>query len=250
VAGYAIAGRGLHTRGARVEHFTLRSAYVGRVLHETAVIPRDAPPRGRRPLLVLLHWRGGSPDMLLSNELFAALARLGPRAPVVVMPDGGGGSFFHDRRDGRWASYVVREVIPAAVRRFGADPSRVAIGGTSMGGFGALDIARLWPGRFCAVGAHSPAIFSSASATMAGSFDSARDFARHDLLALRPSYGRTPVWIDVGTQDRFRTADERFAQEAGLRVRVWPGKHGSRYWRAHMGEYLRFYAGALAHCGR
>jgi S-formylglutathione hydrolase FrmB len=250
VAGYAFAGRGLHTHGARVTHFKLRSSDVGRTFVETAVIPRGAAARGGRPLLVLLHWRGGRPDMLLSNELFAGLARLGSRAPVVVMPDGGGRSFFHNRRDGGWADYVVKEVVAAAVRRFGIDPSRVAIGGTSMGGFGALDIARLWPGRFCAVGAHSPAIFTSARATMAGSFDGPGDFARHDLLALRPSYGPTPLWIDVGTEDRFRAADVRLAGELGVTPRVWPGEHGSHYWRAHMADYLRFYADALAGCRR
>jgi S-formylglutathione hydrolase FrmB len=243
VAAYAFARRGFDTHGARVVHFSLRSRDVGRVLRETAVVPRGGG-RGR-PLLVFLHWRGGRPDRLVSNELFAGLAALGPRAPVVVMPDGGRRSFWHDRRSGRWASYVVDEVIPAAVRRFGVDPHRVALGGISMGGFGALDIARLWPGRFCAVGAHSPAIFVSARATMPGSFDSARDFARHDLLSLRPSYGSTPVWIDVGMQDRFRAADARLARELGIAGHVWPGKHEGDYWRAHMGQYLRFYAG---HC--
>jgi S-formylglutathione hydrolase FrmB len=244
VAGYAFAGRGYHTHGAQIVHFPLRSSLVGRTLGETAVVPRGGG--SGRPLLVLLHWRGGHPDSLLSNELFAALARLGDRAPVVLMPDGAGGSFFHDRRSGRWASYVVREAIPAAVRRFHADPSRVAIGGTSMGGFGALDIARLWPGRFCALGAHSPAIFTSARATMAGAFDNASDFARHDLLTLRPSYGSTPVWIDVGTLDRFRAADVRLARELGVTPHVWPGKHGSRYWRDHVADYLRFYADACS----
>jgi S-formylglutathione hydrolase FrmB len=250
VAGYATARRGLHTHGARVVHFPLHSSYVGSTLEQTAVIPPETPPRGRRPLLVLLHWRGGTPDMLLSNELFAGLAKLGSRAPLVVMPADDRDSFFHDRDDGRWAQYVVHEVIPAAVRRLGADPSRVAIGGTSMGGFGALDIARLWPGRFCAVGAHSPAIFTSDAASMAGSFDGPGDFARHDLLALHPSYGSTPLWIDVGTEDRFRAADVRLAGELGATAHVWPGKHGSRYWRAHMTSYLRFYADALARCGR
>ena len=38
------------------------------------------------------------------------------------------------RRSGDWARYVLDEVIPAAVKRFGADPDRVAIGGISMGG--------------------------------------------------------------------------------------------------------------------
>jgi S-formylglutathione hydrolase FrmB len=218
---------------------------VGRTLVETAVVPRGGSAPVRRPLLVLLHWRGGSPDRLLSNELFAGLSELGARAPIVLLPDGSGGSFWHDRRSGRWARYVVEEAIPAAVRRLHADPSRVAIGGTSMGGFGALEIARLWPGRFCAVGAHSPAIFWSARTAMSGSFDGAADFARHDLLALRPDYGRTPVWIDVGTNDPFRAAGVRLAGKLRVTPHVWPGEHGSRYWRDHMGAYLRFYADAL-----
>jgi S-formylglutathione hydrolase FrmB len=230
-------------------HFSVASGFVGRTLQETVVIPRGVS--SGRPLLVLLHWRGGSPERLLSSELFAGLAALGSRAPIVLMPsDDSGRSFWHDRRAGRFAHYVVDEAIPAAVRLFHADPSRVAIGGTSMGGFGALDIARLWPGRFCAVGAHSPAIFFSAGSVMPGSFDGAADFARHDLLRLRPRYGPTPVWIDVGSEDRFRAADLRLAASLGTRARVWPGKHSSRYWRAHMGDYLRFYAGALARCRR
>jgi S-formylglutathione hydrolase FrmB len=32
--------------------------------------------------------------------------------------------------------------LAEAVRRFGADPDRVAIGGISMGGYGAFEIAR------------------------------------------------------------------------------------------------------------
>src|SRR4051812_29626354 len=103
IAAHAIAARGLRMQGARVAHFQLKSADVGRTLTETVVIPRHVAPRARRPLLVLLPWRGGRPDMLLSNELFSGLARLGSRARVVVMPDGGDGSFFHNRRDGRWA---------------------------------------------------------------------------------------------------------------------------------------------------
>jgi predicted esterase len=248
LSAHALAQRGLRTHGARIIHFSLASRFVGRTLEETAVVPRGASPRRPRPLLVLLHWRGGSPDGLLSNELLEALWALGPRAPIVLMPNGSGGSFWHDRRGGRWAHYVVAEAIPAAVRRLGADPSRVAIGGTSMGGFGALDIARLWPGRFCAVGAHSPALFLSARELMPGSFDGRSDFSDHDLLALHPHYGRMPVWIDVGADDRFRRADVRLATVMGVTPHVWPGGHGTRYWRSHMADYLGFYADALARC--
>ena len=251
----AIAHGGRNTHGARVLHVELRSRYVGRTLEQALVVPRGGS-RGR-PLLVLLHWRGGSPDRLLSGRLFAALARLGPRAPAILLPSGGGSSFFHDRRSGRWAQYVVDEAIPAALRRLHADPRRVAIGGTSMGGFGALDIARLDPGRFCAVGGHSAALFASARQAMPGAFDGASDFGRNDLLGMARGgtspYGRTPIWLDVGASDRFRAADVLFASALradGARVttQVWPGKHSSTYWRSHMGDYLRFYANALARC--
>jgi hypothetical protein len=74
----ALAHGGRDTHGARVIHEELRSRDVGRTLAQALVVPRGGS-RGR-PLLVLLHWRGGSPDMLLSSQLLAALARLGDRA--------------------------------------------------------------------------------------------------------------------------------------------------------------------------
>lgn len=51
-----------------------------------------------------------------------------------------------------------------------------------MGGFGALNLARLEPGRFCAVGADSPALWTAAEETAAGAFDDAEDFAANDVL--------------------------------------------------------------------
>ena len=84
--------------------------------------------------------------------MFAALARLGLRAPDVVFPDGGADSYWHNRRGGAWGSYVMKEVIGDAAKRLGADPKRVAIGGISMGGFGGArpcpaEPARLLRGR-------------------------------------------------------------------------------------------------------
>jgi S-formylglutathione hydrolase FrmB len=90
------------------------------------------------------------------------------RPPVVLLANGGGHSYYHDRRDRPWGSYVVREAIPAGVRRTGADPRRVAIGRISRGGFGALDLARLHPRRFCVVGGHSAALWRSGGETAPG----------------------------------------------------------------------------------
>jgi enterochelin esterase-like enzyme len=125
-----------------------------------------------------------------------------------------------------------------------------------MGGFGALDIARLNPGRFCAVGGHSAALFFTGGESAAGAFDNAQDFARHDVIAAARAgnpYPGMAVWIDVGSEDPFRDADTTLAQllrADGIPVQfhVWPGSHEMTYWNSHWNGYLGFYATALAGC--
>jgi poly(3-hydroxybutyrate) depolymerase len=256
-ASQLLAGTDRH--GASVHRFTIKSRFAGHSLHEIGVLPAGAAADGgRRPLLVFLHGRGLKPDSLLSDEFFAGLAKLGERAPIVVALDGGDHSYWHDRRDGRWGTYVLREAIPRAVQELGADPSRVAIGGISMGGYGAFDIARrARAGRFCAVGGHSPAFWLSAGQTAPGAFDDAADFNRHDVYRYVRTrahpYGSTPLWIDRGTSDPFKPYDDEIgrvlkARGARLQTRAWPGAHTGSYWRAHIARYLRFYADALARC--
>jgi enterochelin esterase-like enzyme len=255
----ALAAAGALTvdqHGARVLHFTIASRFVG-THDEVAVVPPGTNGSGR-PLLVFLHGKGGNETSNLNAAMFAALAQQGPRAPVVVFPDGGDDSYWHNRASGRWSSYVLDEVIPAALRLLGADPARIAIGGLSMGGFGALDIARLHPGRFCAVGGDSAALWFAGADTAPGAFDGARDFSHHDVLAAARAsnpYGAIPIWLDVGTEDPFRAADVALAAElradhADVQLHIWPGGHDGAYWEAHWGSYLAFYAGALADCRR
>jgi putative tributyrin esterase len=233
-----------------VVNFALNSKLLGRQMFEVLVVPVGGA-RGR-PLLVFLHGYGASPSGMLSPGFMSALRRLGDRAPAVFFPEGDFG-WWHDRADGRWGSYVLREGIPAALKRSGADPQRVAIGGISMGGFGALDLGRLASKRFCAVGGHSPAILLRNSKFVLGAFDSTADFRRHDLLRIARSRSpyRAPVWIDVGAQDELRPAATALARElradhADLSFHVWPGSHNGRYWDAHFAAYLRFYANACS----
>jgi S-formylglutathione hydrolase FrmB len=256
----ALAVRHALTRdrhGASVTHFTLHSRLLHRDLEETAIVAKETPERNA-PLLLLLPGRGKKlQDGLQTEALFAGLAKLGRRAPNVVLVNGADHSYFHDRRDGPWGSYVLREVLPQAIKRFHADPQRVAIGGISMGGWGALDLARLARNRFCAVGGHSAAMWRSGGETPAGAFDDAEDFARHDLIGAARSdpglFGNTRVWLDAGDADPFHGALSEFASVvrsggAPVRLRTWKGEHEGAYWDAHWAAYLRFYADALEHC--
>ncbi len=247
---------GVSTHGARLLRYTIDSAVVHQSLPQVAVIPPGGTS-ARRPLLVFLHGKGETEDSNLSDQLFATLKRLGSRAPDVVFPYGGEDSYWHDRADGDRGRYVAREAIPEAERRLHTDPQRVAIGGLSMGGFGAYDIARSYPGRFCAVGGDSPALWMSGGESAEGAFDSAEDFQRNDVIGDARSspdpYPGARLWLDVGSEDPFRAADTTFAhvlEAKGLPVQfhVWPGGHDHEYWSSHWPQYLAFYADALAGC--
>jgi S-formylglutathione hydrolase FrmB len=244
---------GVDRHGATVNTLTIDSSAVGKRIATTVVIPAARSER-RPPLLVFLHGRGGDERSELDDAFFGALAGVGSQAPIVALPDGDDHSYWHDRADGRWGDYVVREVVPEVVRRFGADPRRVAIGGISMGGFGAYDIARLHPGRFCAVAGHSPALWRSSGETAPGAFDDAEDFAHHDVIGSAQAnpdiFGRARLWLDAGDADPFRPGDQALTRALGGRVatRSWPGGHDGYYWNAHWPDYARFYARALERC--
>jgi enterochelin esterase-like enzyme len=244
--------------GEHVSEITIHSRAVGRDMKTWVIVPSGSEPRRPRPLLVLLHGRGGEGHDWVDPRIFDAVAAQGKRAPIIAAPDGNDHSYWHNRSDGDWETYVVHEVIPRVIHDFHADPHRVGIGGISMGGFGSLDIARLNPGRFCAIGAHSPAIWHNGGETAPGAFDDSADFERNDVLQAANSapgpYLGVPVWVDAGDQDPFRHtgldefADALRADGAQITFHIWPGTHSGDYWRSHWGDYLRFYSRALARC--
>lgn len=243
-------------RGARVIDYRVDSELIGEELPVTVVVPRGARD-GKRSLLVFLHGRSGDEDSYLDPEMFAALARQKGKAPVVAFPGGGPDSYWHDREDGEWGSYVLEELVPNLVERFEIEPERVALGGISMGGFGAYNLARQDAGAFCAVGGHSPAVWLEAGDTAPGAFDDAEDFERNDVIELTgppasPLAGKR-VWVDVGEDDPFAQTASALAdalEAGGARVafRTGPGGHESEYWRDHWRSYIRFYARALKEC--
>jgi enterochelin esterase-like enzyme len=246
------------THGARLLRYSIASRRLHMQLAQVGVVPPGGPTAGR-PLLVFLHGKGENQESNLVSGMFAALRALGRAAPGVVFPYGGEDSYWHDRAGGEWGEYVMREVIPEAVRRMHADPRRIAIGGLSMGGFGSYDLGLAHPGAFCAIGGDSAALWRDGGESAAGAFDSAEDFERNNVMAAARSggaaYRGTSLWLDVGTEDPFRSADSEFASQLklddlDLDFHVWPGGHETSYWDAHWASYLSFYANALARCHR
>ena len=232
-----------------VERLSMRSDAVGERLEHLVLVPRAR--RESAPLLVLLHGQGGSPQSFHSDAIMEELARMGELAPVVLLPDGGEDSYWHDREDGDWAQMVLDEAIPTVARRYDASTQRVSIGGVSMGGFGALHLSRLR--SFCSVSAHSAAVFEERprpGSPFAEGFDSDADFARTDPIAhareLQPG-----IWIDVGDRDPFAPAVRELAgRMREPRLRVWRGGHDFRFWIRETPTWMRFHLDRLNGCGQ
>lgn len=135
------------------------SASLGQVNVRIAIPPGTAPAGGW-PVLYLLHgssnssngnryvWEGQFPD------LFPLAARDGV---MLVMPEGGKAGYYSNWKSGpAWETFHVSELPSYLSTHFPANLSRQAIGGYSMGGFGALSYAARHPGRYRAVVALSP----------------------------------------------------------------------------------------------
>lgn len=248
------------THGAEVAEMTIASKAVGDDLRVAVVSPAGARANGRKPpLLVFLHGKGEPVGNYTSDgAFFKALADLGGEAPVVAFPEDDGDSYWHDRRSGGWGTYVVNEVLPEVARRFDTDPDRFAIGGISMGGFGAYNLALHNPGRFCAVGGHSPALWLEGGETAPSAFDDAEDFEGNNVIGrLREdpnAFGPIPIWNDAGDEDPFAIGDRALLEaldsgQANLESHTWPGSHEHSYWAGHWAAYLAFYANAFRNCG-
>lgn len=224
-------------------------------------LPPDYGITSRRyPVLYMLHGLGGHRDEWIVYGLINVADRAirnGDILPlIIVLPQGDKGYWVNHVGNGpRWGEYLRRDLvrhIDLTYRTLRAPRAR-AIGGLSMGGFGALSIAFNHPDQFGVVGAHSASLRADdGSLAFLGSGE---EFAARDPIAAAsrlPDLDRLRIWIDVSSDDPWLDrADLLHRILAGRQIahtyQVWPGEHGYVYWEKHMLDYVRFYGHALSH---
>ncbi|MCC7194324.1 MAG: esterase family protein [Gemmatimonadaceae bacterium] len=178
---------------------------------------------------------------------------------------------------------VVRHVD--ARYRTEPERSRRGIAGLSMGGYGAVTLALRYPRIFAAAASHSGVLWplelapgsaggqqlsrvstdSAAFARYRGAnatryaavfgADSASWRARDPATMARSLVSRgdalPALYADCATEDLFLPENRAFrdamaAAGVPLEYREWPGGHTWEYWRAHVGDSLRWLAARLA----
>ena len=194
--------------GVTVHKYEVHSRYGDEPVEYQIAWPPGSAPGDPLPVCFALPGRGGGPPMGFADTV-ARLVRSGESPPYAVVGVAGGVSYWHRRASGEdRLSMLLREVIPLCAReyRLGGQGRKRAIIGWSMGGYGALLAAETKPKVFAAVVAAGPAVWTSYEAMMLGprdAFDSAADFAAHDVIGHASRLAGVKLRIDCGKSDPF-----------------------------------------------
>ncbi len=146
------------------------------------------------PVILFLHGRGerGSEGMWQTQVGIAEAVRNHPdRWPfVIVMPQ--------CPPNAHWTDAPMLKLATAALDQesaeFHGDPARTYLTGLSMGGYGAWELARLYPHRWAAIAIAASGVFWS--------YEPDRWLQANVLpAAYARAVGRTPVWLFHGSLD-------------------------------------------------
>ncbi len=148
---------------AVVKEISHYSPAVGRRMHFNIILPRGYDKSDQTyPVLYLLH--GLTANYHQWKEL--AVPEYAERFHmIVVLPDGGNSWYVNwaesaGGQQNNWEDYIIQDLIGYidANYRTIADRRGRAIGGLSMGGYGALTLGLKHPALFASVGSHSGAL--------------------------------------------------------------------------------------------
>src|SRR5262245_20531277 len=263
----------------RVQCGSLKSQYVPSPVGYCALLPPsyDAEPARKFPVLYYLHGLGGDQTFLVSSGGWAMIGNAWEQkhlAEFVIITPQAGNSFYINAKGGspRYEDFFIRDFIPQMEKKFrllGTRGGR-AIGGVSMGGYGALRFAFKYPQMFVSVGAQMPALMEQLphGANNAGfamffgtAFGSPMDegFWKANtpfVFARTANLRGLKIYVDCGDHDNYGfdagTRDlEKLLKERGVShvVRIYPGQHDWQFVAQHLLETLEFNAQTLQAAG-
>ncbi len=215
--------------------------------------------QGEGPFPVLMQLHGYSDDAFSWLYNSSLVRHAGEYPLIVVLPDGGTSRYLnlpiHERFGlQRYEDLLMRD-IPAQVRRtFRIRPGPMAIGGLSMGGYGALRLGIKHSTEFSSIWAHSAGL-RPLDATFLGLLDDPDDASvdvQADRLKARLDAGESGpvISFDCGTEDELLDRNRELHAHMDLiglqhHYAEHPGGHTWDYWDQHVREALAQHARVL-----
>ncbi len=194
-------------------------AHNGTVYRYQVYLPAQYSPRASWPVILFLHGSGerGSDGMDETQVGLPNAIRSHPdRWPfVVVMPQV---PYSHHHWTDPDMMAMALATLDAEVKEFHGNPDQLYLTGLSLGGYGAWEIAKDYPGRFAAIVPVSGGIFWSYKPQRWHEPDLPAEYVK--------AVGKTPVWMFHGTLDPVvspRQSEIMYSAlaAAGGDVRLW-----------------------------
>ena len=179
---------------------------------------------------------------------------------VVVMPDGGRGWYTNALEGLAYEDDLLKDVIGLVDRTFPVKAERAgrAIGGLSMGGYGAVKLGLKHPEMFASVNSHSgavgvqrdPKLIKELNPEFERIFGKAPKGGAEDPSAIveRVDHGRVPALrLDCGTDDFLLEENRSFhglleSLHIPHEYHEFPGGHNWPYWDTHVQQAVAFHA--------
>jgi len=126
---------------------SVQSSILKRTVATTIILPSPYDSTRVYPVLYFLHWWGGDNNSFLTTSL---INELKSRPVIVVTPNADTSWYVNSFTDpaNRYEDFLTKELFHHIDKTYRIDPKRQAIGGFSMGGYGALQIGLKHPVRF------------------------------------------------------------------------------------------------------
>jgi putative tributyrin esterase len=214
-------------------------------------------PEGPGPFSVLYLLHGGGNDESSWCRL-TSLERYAEQWPslMIVMPDGGRGFYCDAVSGAAYQSAIISDLIPYIDRLFQTRPEKAgrAIGGLSMGGYGAIKLALQFPDLFVSAHSHSGAFDFGHGWEAREDYvvrilgDKAAGGGPNDVYRLAVECTNPPaLWIDCGVEDFILDHSRAFhahLEKSGVKheYHEFPAGHGWDYWDIHIQDALAFHA--------
>lgn len=221
-----------------------RSQALGRLVTYQAILPEE----GEGPFPVLMQLHGLRDDAGAWIQRSNLVRYLEPYPLVAILPDGATSAYLNWRDSGRqgrnnYEDFLVTDIVDHVRRLFNVSPGRWAIGGLSMGGYGAMRLGLKYPELFASIWAHSSAFHIPELLDPALVADVAD--ASVSLHAERAAASGTDqvIAFDCGVEDELIDHNRNLhalMTKLGLEHHYaeHPGGHTWDYWDEHVHEAL------------
>ena len=271
---------------SRIDCSAFNSRILKRAEHYCVYLPygydagATAHPATRYPVLYFLHGLGDNEQTLFNNGGWTLLDELRKQHKMgdflIVAPEGRR-SFYINSADGSvlYSDFFIQEFLPYIEGKYRIKPGRAgrAIGGISMGGYGALRFAFAHPELFSAASAQSAALMAESPQEL----DAASQTGAPLLSVLTPVFGKPidvrhwnenspftlakrnalalkkmALYFNCGQDDNYdfehgaaKLHEELQKEHVPHEYHAYPGDHSLGYFLSHFDEVMEFHSKAF-----